>query len=346
LYHAEPWDSICSNQSVLGRTLTAPEIGAAVSYNNGLHWYDLGIVLKADISTLRCDTENGYFSGGVGDPSIMLDPQEQYLYIFFGTYSGGVANQGVTVARMEWSDRYAPVGRVWRWFDGAWNSPGLNGTSTPIFPATVDWNLRNADAFWGPAIHWNTYLERYVILLNRTMNAYYQEEGVYISYSSDLSNPGSWTLPLKIFNGGTWYPQVVGSADNDFRGTDKLAGQTSRYFNGGVSDYELVFSQVVPTCTLESSKFDFTVGEMGRFNVNSNLTGYPAFWGGTKDGMVDAVNIPIGLTNQSDLTYGPFAGDLIPPGAGSTTYTRYFDLKDLAGNTLCRSNTITITIRR
>src|SRR5262249_212910 len=114
-YHAEPWDSICPNASILGRTLTAPEIGAAVSFDNGFTWYDLGIVLKADPTTLVCETPNGYFSGGVGDLSVMLDERQEYLYIFFGTYSGDVGEQGVSVARMNWNDRTSPVGNVWRW---------------------------------------------------------------------------------------------------------------------------------------------------------------------------------------------------------------------------------------
>jgi len=81
-YHAEPWDSICPNLSVLGRILTAPEIGAVVSLDNGLTWYDLGIILRANPVTLVCDTANGYFSGGVGDVSVMLDEQQEYLYFF------------------------------------------------------------------------------------------------------------------------------------------------------------------------------------------------------------------------------------------------------------------------
>jgi hypothetical protein len=337
-YHAEPWDSICPNLSVLGRTLTAPQIGAAASADNGLTWSDLGIILKADPTTLICDTANGYFSGGVGDLSVMLDENEEYLYIFFGTYSGDVREQGVSVARMKWIDRSSPVGNVWRWYDGSWNSAGINGRSTPLFAANVQWSSANADAFWGPSIHWNTHLNRYVVLLNRTKNSNYAEEGIYISYSDSLSDLQSWSVPTKIMDGGAWYPQVIGDSD-------KLAGETARFFDGGLSDYEIVFSQVEPVCTLKTDRQDYVVGETAHFNVTSNLEGRPVYWHGTKDGRIDVDGLYFGRTNVVNLDYGPFTADLIPARADTTTYTRYAVVEDEFGNLLCRSNTVVIRLR-
>jgi len=336
-YHAEPWDSVCPNLSPLGRILTAPQIGAAVSSNNGLTWTDLGIIIRADVTTLVCETANGYFSGGVGDLSVMLDERQEYLYIFFGTYSGDVGEQGVSVARMKWSDRSFPVGTVWRWHDGSWSSPGLDGRSTPAFPATVDWNLPDANAYWGPSIHWNSYLRRYVVLLNRTKNANYEEEGIYISYSTSLSDPQSWTIPRKIMDRGTWYPQVIGISD-------KLVDQTARFFDGGVSDYEIVFSQIEPTCTLRVDQDVYTIGQTGHFDVTSNLEGYGVYWYGTKDGKTDVEDVYFGRANMLNFDYGPFRRDALASDR-ETTYSRYFVVKDDVGNPICQSNTITVTLR-
>jgi hypothetical protein len=336
-YHAEPWDSVCPNTSLLGRTLISPEIGAAVSSDNGLTWIDLGIIIRADVTTLVCDTANGYFSGGVGDPSVMLDEQQEYLYIFFGTYSGDVAEQGVSVARMKWSERYSPVGAVWRWHNDSWSSPGLDGRSTPVFPATVDWNLPDANAYWGPSIHWNNYLKRYVVLLNRTKNAIYEEEGIYISYSTSLSDSRSWTIPRKILDRGTWYPQVIGVSD-------KLVDQTARFFDGGISDYEIVFSQIEPACTLRSDQDVYTIGKTAHYDVTSNLEGYGVYWYGTKDGKADVEDVYFGRANMLHFDYGPFkASDLT--GDRPTIYSRYFVVKDDVGNPVCQSNTITVTLR-
>ena len=41
--------------------------------------------------------------------------------------------------------------------------------------------------FWGPAIHWNTYLEQYVMLLNRAKDDQFGQEGIYVSFSPTLA---------------------------------------------------------------------------------------------------------------------------------------------------------------
>ena len=67
-----------------------------------------------------------------------------------------------------------------------------------------------ADAFWGPSVHWNTYLERYVMFLNRAENERFDNEGLYVSYATRLDDPRAWSTPRKVMDGGEWYPQVVG----------------------------------------------------------------------------------------------------------------------------------------
>jgi hypothetical protein len=63
-----------------------------------------------------------------------------------------------------------------------------------------------------------------VVLLNRTRDARFTQEGIYISYSDDdLSRPELWSQPpVKIMGPTQWYPQVVGLPQE--QGTDKLAG--------------------------------------------------------------------------------------------------------------------------
>jgi hypothetical protein len=147
----------------------------------------------------------------------------------------------VAVARMRWSQRDKPLGEVWKWHEHSWTQPGLGGKATPIFPARIDWHQADADAFWGPSVHWNTYLKQYVILLNRAKDSHWTQEGVYISFNPDLSNPDGWSTPQKILEAtgaDRWYPQVIGLEKN---GTDKLAGQAARLFVRGESRWEIVF---------------------------------------------------------------------------------------------------------
>lgn len=233
-YHHEPI-GLCP-----GTSLTAPKIGAARSEDNGATWIDLGFVLEARANTLRCDARNGYFAGGNGDFCVFLDPEQHYLYFFFGSYAGDVDEQGVCAARMEWKHRDAPVGNVWKWYRGKWTQPGLGGNVTPFLRAFAAWEREDCDAFWGPSVHWNAYLHQYVMLLNRARGAGWAQEGIYISFSPDLADPESWSQPEKVLDGGAWYPQVIGLQDVP-GGTDKLAGQRARFFMGGVSEYEIEF---------------------------------------------------------------------------------------------------------
>ena len=60
-YHREP-QGLCGDRSLL----TAPEIGAAISFDGGKTLEDLGIILKSG-EYPNCDARNGFFAGGHGD---------------------------------------------------------------------------------------------------------------------------------------------------------------------------------------------------------------------------------------------------------------------------------------
>lgn len=159
----------------------------------------------------------------------------------------------VAVARMGWADRDQPVGEfdvwdgdVWRPTGELWDETGAFAgwdwpRGQPLFPTTDSWHDGDtADAFWGPSVHYNQHLQRYVMLLNRASTPGFGQEGIYIAFSTDLSNPRSWTRPAKLLDGGQWYPQVVGLEAGAV--TDKEAGETVRLFVSGVSEYLLTFA--------------------------------------------------------------------------------------------------------
>ena len=237
-YHHEP-GGVCPNSS-----LTAPQIGALVSYDGGESFADLGIILSSG-DPVDCSAQNGFFAGGHGDFSVILDRDQRYFYFLFDNYAGALPGQGVAIARMAFEDRNSPAGAVWKYYGGDWTAPGLGGPLTPIFPAVVAWQHANADALWGASVHWNTYLQTYVVLLNRACCApKWPQEGIYISFNSDLSNPAAWKKPERIlasrdigFAPG-YYPQVLGLAPGE---TDTLAGQVARLYVKGVSKWQIVF---------------------------------------------------------------------------------------------------------
>ena len=236
-YHFEP-TGLCP-----GTGLTAPRIGAARSVDNGVTWEDLGVILEAPPGTLNCATRNFYFAGGNGDFCALLDPDGRFLYFFISTYAGPVTAQGVSLARMAWADRDAPVGKVRKWRQNGWTEPGIGGQVTPVFPGKIDWHRADADAFWGPSVHWNHYLGTFVMLLNRAMDKDWTQQGIYVSFNPDLADPAGWSTPTRLpvtLRRDQWYPQVVG-LDKARAETDKLAGQTARLFARGESRWEIVF---------------------------------------------------------------------------------------------------------
>ena len=238
-YHCEPVGLF--EDSVM----TAPKIGAVVSFDGGKTLFDLGVVLESG-DPLDASAQNGYFAGGHGDFSVILDREGQYFYFFFDNYGGPAESQGVCFARMAFADLLDPVGKVTKYFQGEWNEPGLGGRVTPVFPVRQPWQAKDPDAFWGPSVHWNTHLNRFVMLLNHAQGEPgWAQEGVYVSFCADLSRPGTWVDPTKILNKSSFsswyffYPQVMGLEPG---GTDTLAGQTARLYVGGISKWEIEFS--------------------------------------------------------------------------------------------------------
>lgn len=115
----------------------------------------------------------------------------------------------------------------------------IHPAGTPLFPTSRSWHDEGgvSDAFWGPSVHRNTYLQMYVMLLNRTQDVQFTPEGIYVSFNPSL-DPAGWSPPRRLMAGGQWHPQVLGLEEG---GTEKLAGRTARLFLSGASYHVLEF---------------------------------------------------------------------------------------------------------
>jgi len=244
-YHNENVANMCR-----GTDKVIPRIGATRSFDRGTTWEPLGVILEAPPRTYDCTTDNAYFVGGVGDFSVQLDAASQDLYFFYSLYLRNASAQGIAVARLAWADRDEPSGKIMIWRDRTWLPATVVGrtqqswiypAATPLFPTTQPWHDDDpaVNAYWGPSVHWNTHVSRYLMLLNRAEDASYTQEGIYLSSASSLADPGSWSQPAKILDGGRWYPQVFGLEDG--LGTDKTAGEVARLFMLGTSQHFIRF---------------------------------------------------------------------------------------------------------
>ncbi len=237
---------------------TVPRIGAARSDDGGRTWEDLGIILEAPPDSQSCTTGNQYFVGGVGDFSVMLDPEATDLYLFFSQYARQPHAQGVAVARLLWADRDRPQGKVSVWSEGVWLPPSVETDAPADSESAVRWVYPGGtslvtvqrpwhdadptnDVYWGPSIHWNTYVEQYVMLLNRATDDQWSQEGIYVAFAPSLEHPETWSVPQRLVVGGSWYPQVIGLEPGI--GTDKVAGQRARLFVSGSSDFFIEFQR-------------------------------------------------------------------------------------------------------
>ncbi len=236
---------------------TWPEIGAAISQDDGESWDDVGVILTPRDGTVTCDTDHPVTNGGIGDFSVILDrnndPASHYLYFIFSSYGGELAEQGISFARMLWIDRDKPLDRfsgqsfASKWDGSGWTAAGIGGRSVAIFHdgQQVSWTSADNNGFWGPSVHWNNDLQKYLVLMDRSNGGNYQTQGVYMTYTGTLDDPGSWAQPkLIIADNQGWYPQVIGAPG--VAGTDKAAGAgtgpRTRYFNQGRSTLYVSFT--------------------------------------------------------------------------------------------------------
>ena len=221
-----------------GNYLAVPRIGAAISYDGGKTFLDMGSVITSG-EMADCNAQNVYTAGGVGDFSVILDQQGKYFYFLYSSYSGRLETQGICIARMPYGSRLFPNGAVQKYYRSAWSEPGMGGRESAIFPAKVSWQQADTDSYWGPSIHWNTYLGSYVILMNHSCcSPRYPQDGIFITYNADLSNPQGWSVPVRLMDTPGWYPQVIGT---DANGSDHVAGKTARLYIAGSSQWQIVF---------------------------------------------------------------------------------------------------------
>ncbi|HMD85472.1 MAG TPA: hypothetical protein VKO18_12330 [Terriglobia bacterium] len=181
--------------------------GLAASWDNGLHWTDLGEVVRPNQS-FAPDLAPGYDE--IGDGPLVLTPDRKYFYFYFPDWPAGTTTTThVSVARVlaaslldaAFGSAHPHAVPFEKFYGSNWHlQPGIGGASTDLTPNSSSQEKGYLD------IRYNSALQRHVMIISNDTTFYYLE-------SIDLL---AWTqpLPLGTFGPIAAYPTSVGLGDN------------------------------------------------------------------------------------------------------------------------------------
>jgi len=184
-------------------------LGLAASTDKGLHWTDLGEIIR-----LNQAYAVGLDGWEIGDGPLVLSPDQKYFYLYFpdwianGTLHATITTN-VSVARaLASSVLEAAFGSARphtvafeKYYKGSWHlQPGIGGASTNLLPTSSSQERGYID------IHYNSALQRYGMIISNDTTFYYAEsiDGL------------TWTLPslLGTFGPIAAYPTAVGFGED------------------------------------------------------------------------------------------------------------------------------------
>jgi hypothetical protein len=190
-------------------------LGLAASWDNGLHWTDLGEIIR-----LNQAYKVGLDLWEIGDGPLVLSPDKKYFYLYFPdwmangtlhitTPNGVSTTTHVSVARVQvaslldaaFGSAHPHTVPFEKFYEGDWHlQPGIGGASTDLMPKSSSDERGYLD------IHYNSALERYVMIISNDSTFYYAEsvDGL------------TWTAPTSLGTFGpiAAYPTAVGFGDD------------------------------------------------------------------------------------------------------------------------------------
>jgi hypothetical protein len=184
-------------------------LGLAASTDNGLHWTDLGEIVR-----LNQAYEVGLDGWEIGDGPLVLSPDGKYFYLYFpdwmadGTlHANTTTNVSVARARVSsvleaaFGSKFPHTVAFEKFYKGSWDlQPGIGGASTNLLPKSSSQERGYID------IHFSSALQRYVMIISNDTTFYYAEsiDGL------------TWTTPTLIGTFGpiAAYPTAVGLGDD------------------------------------------------------------------------------------------------------------------------------------
>src|SRR5580700_12324252 len=165
--------------------------GLAASWDNGLHWTDLGEVVRPNQS-FAPQLAPGFDE--IGDGPLVMSPDGKYFYFYFPDWPATtITTTHVSVARVRaaslleaaFGSTHPHTVPFEKFYDGNWHlQPGIGGASTDLAPT------------WAPQyggyldVHYNSALQRYVLIT---------DDDTTFGYSESIDGL-TWTAPLSLGN--------------------------------------------------------------------------------------------------------------------------------------------------
>ena len=149
-------------------------LGLAKSSDEGATWQDLGLIIGSPYNA------QSHLDIGDGNLVVGIDPatSQKYFYIYFGT-----ATTYLSVARVPYEELLCTVfmgnsgsnaiasNLFYKYYNGKWNQPGLNGNNSEIFPAVTGETDGDAQVLW------SAYRNRFIAIM---------DNGQYIAYGESV----------------------------------------------------------------------------------------------------------------------------------------------------------------
>ena len=175
--------------------------GLAISFDKGLHWTDIGEIMRVN---QPFSYQGVPAPGGFGDSPLVISPDGKYFYIYFTDWlkNGYVTMVSVERASIDSVLQAAFGGEkhyaapFFKYYQGAWNQPGIGGASTDLMP----------EAHYGGGLNvaYNTYIQRYMGFNSDSQNYSYAEsvdglhwtDTVFLGMLGDVPNLAGYSGPV------------------------------------------------------------------------------------------------------------------------------------------------------